>query len=87
MLIRFCRAAGLGLDEIAEIVDDRDPARARTKAIATERIGAIDAQIAELTLARDLMVATTACCCPSPEACACGALDHVVDRLRAALDD
>jgi MerR family redox-sensitive transcriptional activator SoxR len=85
MLIRFCRVAGLGLDEIREVVVDT-PDRRRTKEIAAERVVAIDAQIESLQLARDLMVATLRCVCDSPEACVCGAMSPIVPRLRAALD-
>ncbi len=81
MLIRFCRTAGLGLDEIAEIVADDDPGRRRTKEIAAERVTAIEGQIVELELARDLMLATTKCRCATPEACECGALAPIIDRL------
>lgn len=52
--IRSAQAAGFTLDEIAALVEmdavaDRGPARA----LALQRIGALDAKIAELTLARD----------------------------------
>ncbi|HST44715.1 MAG TPA: MerR family DNA-binding protein [Luteimonas sp.] len=52
--IRSAKTAGFTLDEIAELigmdaVDDRAPARA----LATARLAALDAKIAELTQARD----------------------------------
>lgn len=52
--IRVAQAAGFTLDQIAELLelDARDD-RARARALARERIAALDAKIAELTEARD----------------------------------
>lgn len=83
MLIRFCRIAGLGLEEIREVVADDSPGRRRTKEIAAARVEAIDAQLAELQLARDMMRAAVVCTCARPDECTCGAIDHVVERVRA----
>jgi MerR family transcriptional regulator, mercuric resistance operon regulatory protein len=52
--IRSAQAAGFTLDQIAELLelDARDD-RPRARALAAERIAALDARIAELTTARD----------------------------------
>jgi MerR family transcriptional regulator, mercuric resistance operon regulatory protein len=52
--IRSAQAAGFTLDQIAELLelDARDD-RSRARALAAERIAALDARIAELTTARD----------------------------------
>ncbi len=83
-LIEFCRIAGLSLDEIATVIADPAPARPATQAIAAERIDAIDRQIGELELARDLLRAAGHCRCVELEACSCGALAPLVGRLREA---
>lgn len=85
MVIRYCRIAGLGLDEIVEVVSDRTPSRRRTKQIARDRIVEIDRQLTQLRLARDMMAAAEACRCASVERCDCGAMGPVIDRLRAEL--
>jgi MerR family transcriptional regulator, mercuric resistance operon regulatory protein len=52
--IRSAQAAGFTLEQIAELLalDARDD-RPRARALAAERIAALDARIAELTAARD----------------------------------
>ena len=87
MLIRFCRVAGLSLDEIAVVIAERTTARAQTKALAARRIEAIDAQLAELELARAMMSAALECSCPGMDECDCGAFAAVVERVRNALSD
>ncbi|QGG96781.1 MerR family transcriptional regulator [Actinomarinicola tropica] len=83
MVIRFCRVAGLPLDEIAQVLDDESPGRAATKDIAERRIAEIDRHVAELQLARRMMVAAHACTCPSVEVCGCGAMAPVIEEVRA----
>ncbi|MDJ0768996.1 MAG: MerR family transcriptional regulator [Ilumatobacter sp.] len=87
MVIRFCRVAGLSLDEIAEVVTDASPERQRTREIARQRVAAIDEQIERLGLARDMMAASIVCTCPSVERCDCGAMEPVIQRLQAAAID
>jgi MerR family transcriptional regulator, redox-sensitive transcriptional activator SoxR len=82
MVIRFCRIAGLSLDEIAVVVDDRSRGRTETKRIALDHADRIDAQLAQLRLARSMMRAVAACVCPTPEECECGAMEPVLVRLR-----
>ena len=83
MVIRFCRIAGLSIDDIAEVVADRSPRRTRTRAIAERQIATIDAQVQQLALARRMMAAVLACRCPTVERCDCGAMDDVITELRA----
>lgn len=85
MVIRFCRIAGLSLDEIADVINDTTPDRSHTKQIARRRVDAIGDQIGELELARDMMTAAARCRCPSVEQCDCGAMDPIVERLRHEL--
>lgn len=54
--IRSAQAAGFTLDQIAELLAlDSTDDRARARALARERIVALDAKIAELTAARDAL--------------------------------
>ena len=51
--IRRAQAAGFTLDEIGELIAlDRTQDRARVRALATDRIAALDAKIAELEQSR-----------------------------------
>ena len=82
MVIRFCRVAGLSLDEVAVVLGDRSPGRSETRAIAHRQVERIEAQLDELRLARDMMTAAAACACPTVERCDCGAMADVLGRLR-----
>lgn len=54
--IRSAQAAGFTLDQIAELLAlDATDDRARVRELARERIGALDAKIAELSVARDAL--------------------------------
>ena len=54
--IRAAQAAGFTLEQIAELIAlDATDDRARARALARERIAALDAKIAELTAARDAL--------------------------------
>ena len=54
--IRSAQAAGFTLEQIAELIAlDATEDRARAHELATERIGALDAKIAELKAARDAL--------------------------------
>ena len=54
--IRSAQAAGFTLEEIAELIAlDATDDRARARALARERIAALDARIAELKAARDAL--------------------------------
>ncbi len=82
MVIRLCRIAGLSLDEIAVVIEDRSRGRAETKRIALDHAERIDVQLAQLRLARSMMRAVAACVCPTVEECDCGAMEPVLVRLR-----
>jgi MerR family redox-sensitive transcriptional activator SoxR len=82
MVIRFCRIAGLSLDEIGEVLTDRSRGRSATKRLARRRVEAIDAQIAELQLARRMMRAAAECRCPTMDECRCGAMPPVIAEMR-----
>ena len=82
MLIRFCRIAGLSLDDIGLVVADTSPGRAATKQVAARQLEAIDAQLDELRLARRMMAAASSCSCDDVEDCSCGAMPAVLDELR-----
>ena len=85
MVIRFCRVAGLGLEEIATVLGDESPGRSATKDLARAHIRSIDDQVTKLQMARRMMEAAVNCVCPTIETCACGAMDDVVAELRAFL--
>ncbi len=89
MVIRFCKSAGLSLDEIGAVLRDHSPGRTVTKEIAAQRIAAIDEQVAELEIARMLMTSAISCRCQSVEECRCGAMDEAVAVLveRALVED
>lgn len=61
--IRAAQAAGFSLDEIGELLqlDARDD-RARARTLATGRLAALDARIAELTLARAALARLATAC-------------------------
>lgn len=85
MMIKFCRIAGLSLDEIKRVIADVSPGRAVTKQMAEQQIIQIDGQIAELQLAKRMMKAVVKCTCPNVEPCTCGAMDPVLAELRRRL--
>lgn len=85
MVIKFCAFAGLSLEEIATILTDESEGRRHTRDLAAEHAERITLRLAELSLARDMMLAVSRCGCPSPERCACGAMEPVIMRLREHL--
>jgi MerR family mercuric resistance operon transcriptional regulator len=55
--IRSAQAAGFTLEQIAELIAlDATDDRARARELAAERIGALDAKIAEMQAARDALL-------------------------------
>jgi DNA-binding transcriptional MerR regulator len=82
MMIKFCRIAGLTLDDIERVIADRSPGRTETKEMAHRQIALIAAQAAELRLAKRMMQAVIACECPNVEICTCGAMQPVLADLR-----
>lgn len=85
MLIKFCRIAGLSLDDVDAVLADRSPDQAATKQLARRQVEVIDQQILELQLARRMMDAVTACECGHVDTCSCGALVEVITELRSRL--
>ncbi|HVI98894.1 MAG TPA: MerR family DNA-binding protein [Sphingomonas sp.] len=66
--IRQAQAAGFSLDEIAELIAlDAGQDRARARALARDRIVALDAKIAELTAARSALQKLARDCAASDE--------------------
>ncbi|MBV9078565.1 MAG: MerR family DNA-binding protein [Methylobacteriaceae bacterium] len=77
--IRAAQAAGFTLTEIAELIElDAGQDRARARALAAERVGALDRRIAELSAARDALARL---------ARACGSSDRGPCPILAAFDD
>ncbi|MUL47892.1 MerR family transcriptional regulator [Mycobacterium sp. CBMA293] len=71
-VIRLCKAAGFALDEIQLLFADDSPGRPASRALAETKLAEIDARIAELQLARELVEWGIQCTCPSIDACTCG---------------
>ena len=64
--IRQAQAAGFTLEQIGELLDlDAGQDRARARALAMERIGALDDKIAELTAARASLARLAQACAAS----------------------
>ncbi|MUL64718.1 MerR family transcriptional regulator [Mycobacterium sp. CBMA 234] len=71
-VIRLCKTAGFALDEIQLLFADDSPGRPASRALAETKLAEIDARIAELQLARELVEWGMQCTCPSIDACSCG---------------
>lgn len=66
--IRSAQAAGFSLDEIAELIAlDASQDRARARRLASHRIAALDAKIAEFTAARSTLAKLARACAASDE--------------------
>ncbi|MGB8408071.1 MAG: MerR family transcriptional regulator [Mycobacterium sp.] len=71
-VIRVCKSAGFTLDEIQLLFADDVPGRPASRALAETKLSAIDARIAELRRAREIVEWGMQCGCPSIDACTCG---------------
>ncbi|HZU48227.1 MAG TPA: MerR family transcriptional regulator [Mycobacterium sp.] len=71
-VIRLCKAAGFGLEEIQKLFADDEPGRPATRALAEAKLAEIDARMAELARAREIIQWGMRCTCPSIDACTCG---------------
>jgi MerR family transcriptional regulator, redox-sensitive transcriptional activator SoxR len=71
-VIRLCKAAGFALDEIQMLFADDEPGRPATRALAETKLAEIDARIAELLRAREIIEWGMRCTCPSIDDCTCG---------------
>lgn len=71
-VIRLCKAAGFALDEIQLLFADDAPGRPASRALGERKLAEIDARIAELQRARDIIEWGMRCTCPSIDDCTCG---------------
>jgi DNA-binding transcriptional MerR regulator len=71
-VIRLCKAAGFALDEIQLLFADDAPGRPASRALAETKLAEIDARIAELQRARQIIEWGMHCTCPSIDDCTCG---------------
>ena len=70
-VIACCKAAGFSLDEI-RVVTDADPGRPASRSLAEAKLLDIDAQMATLRRAREIIEWAMNCPCTSVDACDCG---------------
>ena len=71
-VIRLCKAAGFALEEIQLLFADDAPGRPASRALAATKLAEIDARIAELQRAREIIEWGMRCTCPSIDDCTCG---------------
>lgn len=71
-VIRLCKSAGFGLEEIQLLFADDVPGRPASRALAEAKLVEIDAQMESLARARAVIEWGMRCTCPSIEACTCG---------------
>jgi MerR family transcriptional regulator, redox-sensitive transcriptional activator SoxR len=71
-VIRLCKTAGFALDEIQLLFADDAPGRPASRTLAETKLAEIDARIAELQRAREIIEWGMRCTCPSIDDCTCG---------------
>jgi len=71
-VIRLCKSAGFALHEIQLLFADDAPGRPASRALAEAKLADIDAQMAALARAREVIEWGMRCTCPSIDACTCG---------------
>ncbi|MDT5225408.1 MAG: hypothetical protein QOG19_2815 [Mycobacterium sp.] len=71
-VVRLCKSAGFTLDEIQLLFADDAPGRPVSRALAEAKLVEIDAQLASLARAREVIEWGMRCTCPSIDACTCG---------------
>ena len=71
-VIRACKAAGFSLDEISSLMGDDVPGKPVARALAEAKLGEIDAQMATLVRAREIIQWGMRCECPTIDDCTCG---------------
>jgi DNA-binding transcriptional MerR regulator len=71
-VIRLCKSAGFGLEEIQSLFADDAPGRPATRALAEAKLAEIDARMASLARARAIIEWGMRCTCPSIDTCTCG---------------
>lgn len=70
-VIGLCKAAGFSLEEIRVLLDDDSPGRTASRSLAEAKLVDVDAQMATLVRAREIIECAMQCTCPSVESCAC----------------
>lgn len=71
-VIGLCKAAGFALDEILVLLGDDAPGRSASRALAQTKLAEIDAQMATLVRARQIIEWAMDCRCSSIDECTCG---------------
>jgi DNA-binding transcriptional MerR regulator len=71
-VIRLCKTAGFALGEIQMLFADDLPGRPASRALAEAKLAEIDATMAQLARAREIIEWGMRCTCPSIDACTCG---------------
>jgi DNA-binding transcriptional MerR regulator len=71
-VIGLCKAAGFSLDEIRVLLTDGDPGRPASRTLAEAKLIDIDAQMATLRRAREIIEWAMNCPCATVDACCCG---------------
>lgn len=71
-VIRLCKSAGFALEEIQLLFADDAPGRPASRALAQAKLAEIDAQMASLARAREVIEWGMRCTCPSIDDCTCG---------------
>ena len=71
-VIRLCKSAGFSLEEIQLLFADDEPGRPASRALAEAKLAEIEAHIASLVRAREVIEWGMRCTCPSIDACTCG---------------
>ncbi|WP_310786164.1 MerR family transcriptional regulator [Mycobacterium sp. Z3061] len=71
-VIRLCKSAGFALEEIQLLFADDVPGRPASRALAQAKLAEIDAHMASLARAREVIEWGMRCTCPSIDACTCG---------------
>lgn len=74
-VIRLCKSAGFSLDDISALFADDAPGRPVSRAVAQAKLDDIDARMAELARARQIIEWGMKCTCPSIDDCTCGIHD------------
>lgn len=71
-VIRMCKLAGFSLEEMVLLFTDDTPGRLASRALAEAKLAEIDARIASLVGARQVIEWGMACTCPTISDCECG---------------
>lgn len=71
-VIRACKAAGFTLDEISALMGDDVAGKPVARALAEAKLSEIDAQMASLVRAKEIIQWGMSCECPSIDDCTCG---------------